>query len=368
MPVQLSSIIIDEEKLNQIKSAIAQLQYNRMIFDDWGFGSVFEKGTAISLLFHGIPGTGKTLMAQAIADYLAQDLVVIGSGDIETSEPGGAERAIQRFFKVANVRLALNKGISYSEIKQKFQVDADNDPTEITNPMTGETKEVPINQRWHGRSQVLLFDECDSLLVDRNNVGVIMSAQINTLLGELERFDGVVIFTTNRIGKLDGALERRITAKIEFEFPNKEQRKMIWARMVPQKAPIDMDVSFDELAEFELVGGNIKNVVLNAARDAAYRNMCKINRECFFRALQKEIEGLKQFANGRMQDKLMRMVNHQEQELRESMDAAGGITIEKVKSEEITKTEVSIQPIRRTRISKKRVVKKKGAKRGRSRK
>jgi AAA+ superfamily predicted ATPase len=256
--VKLTSVIISPEKTEQIRAAISQPQFNDKIFNEWGFGEVFEKGTAVSLLFYGVPGTGKTLMAQAIADDLGQDLKILNTADIESSEPGGAERAIKGYFEEA--------GKKYEE-----------------------------SLKGRGKAQVLLFDECDSLLTDRNQVGVILAAQVNALLTELERFKGVVIFTTNRLGKLDPAVERRITAKIEFEFPNKEYRLQIWKRMIPEKAPIHSDVAFIDLAEFPMTGGNIKNVVLNAARKAAYRKQETIDMMCFLESVENELKGMQQF-------------------------------------------------------------------------
>jgi SpoVK/Ycf46/Vps4 family AAA+-type ATPase len=189
-------------------------------------------------------------MAQAIADQLKMKLSVVGTGDIETSEPGGAERNIKELFK--------------------------------TN---------------RGGKNIICFDECDSLLSSREEVGVIMAAQINALLTEIEQYDGVVILTTNRLGKLDPALERRITAKIEFEFPDEEARLSIWKRMIPSKAPLAKDVNFKRLAEFPLSGGNIKNAVLNAARKAAYEGMSEITMECFVHSSQKEIESTQAFVS-----------------------------------------------------------------------
>lgn len=228
--VALKSVIISEKKRNEIEAAISQLANTNLIFKEWGFEEVFEKGTAVSLLFWGIPGTGKTLTAQAIADSLGAELKVVGTAELQSSEPGGMERTMREVFRVANSR-------NMSSYEQK---------------------------------QVILFDECDSLLMDRNDVGPILGAQVNALLSEIEHYNGVIIFTTNRLGKLDPALERRITAKIEFEFPDKEARLAIWKRMIPEKAPLAQDVDFGKLSEYPLAGGNIKNAVLNAARAAAH--------------------------------------------------------------------------------------------------
>lgn len=250
----LESVVMSENKRNQIRSAISQIDNNKIIFDDWGFSEVFEKGTAVTLLFYGIPGTGKTLTAQAIANELNADLKIYGTAEIQSSEPGGAERAMKEIFKKAKDFFNDNK-----------------------------------------KTQVILFDECDSLLVDRNEVGSILGAQINTLLSEIERHEGVILFTTNRLGKLDPALERRISAKIEFEFPNETQRAEIWKRLIPKKAPIDTDVNFANLAEYTLAGGNIKNAVLNAVRTAAYEKSSKIQAKHFTQAIEHELEALRAF-------------------------------------------------------------------------
>lgn len=328
MQVKLESVIVSDEKVEQIKAAISQLEHHDTIFNKWGFSEVFEKGTAVSLLFHGIPGTGKTLMAQAIADSLDMDLRIVGTADIESSEPGGAERVIKKVFKIAGIRNAIKSGMSFSEINEKFDVDMNNDPEEVVNPFTKEVTKIPKNERLYGRPQILLFDECDSLLIDRGTVGVILAAQINTLLSEIERFEGIVIFTTNRLGKLDSALERRIAAKIEFEFPNQAQRKAIWRRMIPKKAPIAKDVKLQDLSEFPLVGGNIKNAVLNAARDAAYRGLVELDRACFIKAIEKEIEGLNQFLNSMEHDQKISRVRRNSNELSANMTEAGiGVSI-----------------------------------------
>lgn len=252
--ITFDSVILAEDKKEEIKAAISQSENYAKIFEEWGFDDVFEKGTAVTLLFHGVPGTGKTLMAQAIADNLGADLKIYGTADIESSTPGEPERIMRKIFNAARDFFSVNK-----------------------------------------KHQVILFDECDALLYNRNKVGVILGAQINALLTEIEKHDGIIIFTTNRIEILDPALERRIAAKIEFPFPDKVQRKQIWARMIPKKAPLGKDVNLDHLAEYPLAGGNIKNAVLNAARMAAYKKASSIDMHYFVQAIEKEAVAQKFF-------------------------------------------------------------------------
>lgn len=246
--VDFDSVILTAEKKNQIVEAIEQVNNHDLIFKDWGFGEKFEKGTAISLLFYGLPGTGKTLMGQAIADKFNYKLKVISTAEIETPEPGGAERNIQKHFQEAS---------------------------------DGKT--------------VLLFDECDSLIHDRGRVGMIMAAQINALLTALENHKGIVIFTTNRLGSLDTAFERRLSLKLEFPMPDAEHRVMIWKRMFPSQAPVDTNVRWQDLAKVEIAGGHIKNVVLKAARKAAASKAKRITDDIIWDCLENEIASSQAF-------------------------------------------------------------------------
>lgn len=247
--VDFDTVIMPQDKKDQIIEAINQVDNHDLIFNEWGFGEIFEKGTAISLLFYGPPGTGKTLMAQAIADKYGYKLQIISTAEIETPEPGGAERNIKQYFEKAAA--------------------------------DGKT--------------VLLFDECDSLIHDRSRVGMILAAQINALLTALEKHKGIVIFTTNRLGVLDPAFDRRVSLKLEFEMPGYEERISIWKRMFPDKAPLARDIRWGDLAQIEIAGGHIKNVVLKAARKAASAKAKLITDDILWDCLEKEVESMESF-------------------------------------------------------------------------
>lgn len=254
--VDFDSVIIADEKRQQILEALEQINQQDLIFDKWGFGETIEKGKGVSLLFYGPPGTGKTLMAQALANKLNMVLNIVSTADIESSAPGEAERNIRKHF---------------AEAKEK--------------------------------NSILLFDECDSLIYTRQNVGPILGAQINELLSQIERFDGITIFTTNRLGTLDEAVNRRLALKLEFEMPTIEERAKIWQRMFPKKAPLEKDIDWMKLAIIEVTGGYIKNAVLRAARMAAIEKMPdkkkKITMRHLIKALRLETESMIEFENAR---------------------------------------------------------------------
>ena len=68
---------------------------------------------------------------------------------------------------------------------------------------------------------------------------------------------------------IDEAFMRRMRYLIEFQLPNEELRAQIWRSAFGKHVPTD-GIDFDYLAHrFDLAGGTIKNIVLNAAFLAA---------------------------------------------------------------------------------------------------
>ena len=91
---------------------------------------------------------------------------------------------------------------------------------------------------------ILFFDECESIFMDRTKGNL----QVNTVLTELERHEGLCILATNRPMDLDEAMHRRITLAIEFTKPDLLLRERIWRSMAPPKLPLADDVDFMLLA------------------------------------------------------------------------------------------------------------------------
>ena len=222
---------------------VSDASYDK-IFVEWGFGETIEKGKGAILLFYGPPGTGKTMTAQGIAEKLGKDYVLLGSADFQSPIPGETERNMQAAFKQA-------------------------------------TK----------KDLVVILDECDSVLVNRDRVGAIMAAEINCLLSEVEKFEGVCILTSNRSVELDPALARRIALKLEFVMPDASVRVKIWKKLIPKKAPIAKDVDFDVLSKYEISGGQIKNALLLGARLACARKDTEIRMADFAEGIKRELLG-----------------------------------------------------------------------------
>jgi len=206
--------------------AVAHARHARRLFDDWGLGATVAYGRNPALLFSGPPGVGKTAAAEALACELDKPLLVADYSRIQNCFVGQTEKNIVRAFREA-----------------------------------------------HNQDAVLFWDEADAMFYSRDAGQWSWEIRdVNLLLQELERFEGVCILATNRAAALDPALERRIAIKVLFERPDQTQRRRIWEKLLPQRMPLAPDVDLNTLSQLDLSGGEIKNVILNAARLALQRN------------------------------------------------------------------------------------------------
>lgn len=229
-----ADVILPEETRRQLDRALTQIRKRRLIGRDWGLAERHPTGLGLAFNFAGPPGTGKTLCAEALADALDRNLMVVRYDEMQSMWMGATGKNIASVFAAARSDEA-----------------------------------------------VLFFDEADAIAGRRSgSVGGgggqggyerEANAIVNVLLRELEEHDGVVIFATNLAANLDPAFERRIRTHVLFEMPDAEARRKIWqVQLHRQKTPLAGDVDFEALAErFEASGGDIKNAVLNAAQAAA---------------------------------------------------------------------------------------------------
>lgn len=137
------------------------------------------------LLFHGPSGTGKSAFAKALADAIDRPLRPAQASDLLMPHQGETEHRIREVF--ANS---------------------------------------------HRDQAVLLIDEADSFLQARSRaVRSWEITQVNEFLTQVERFEGIVICTTNFIDSLDEAVMRRFDAKIEFGFLTETQRRNLFVQL-----------------------------------------------------------------------------------------------------------------------------------------
>jgi len=130
-----------------------------------------------SLCFWGIPGAGKTQLAEYIAVELDLPILMRSASDLLSKWLGETEQQIAAMFAEAEAEGAL-----------------------------------------------LFLDEADSFLRDRTLARAEWSVmQVNELLQCMERFEGIFIAATNLMDSIDAAAMRRFTWKLEFRALRPEQ-------------------------------------------------------------------------------------------------------------------------------------------------
>jgi SpoVK/Ycf46/Vps4 family AAA+-type ATPase len=118
---------------------------------------------------------------------------------------------------------------------------------------------------------VLLFDEADSLFGRRSEgreTGERYANMLtNFLLTRIENHPGIVILTTNSRERIDNAFTRRLDVIVQFPLPGYEERLRLWQSHLGGRGP--GEEVYRHLASYcDLVGGQIRNVVLAAATRA----------------------------------------------------------------------------------------------------
>jgi len=222
-------VVLPPATRRALGAALAQVTQHDLIFKGWGLEDRHSTGLGLAFNFAGPPGTGKTICAEAIAQSLGRQLLVVRYAELESMWMGETSKNVAAIFRTAREEQA-----------------------------------------------VLLFDEADAI-AGRRSTSVDSGSQresnsvVNVLLQELDRYTGVVIFATNLAANFDPAFERRIRTHVLFELPGETERIRIWqVQLHPSRTPLALDVDFTALARrYEVSGGDIQNAVLKAALAAA---------------------------------------------------------------------------------------------------
>lgn len=140
---------------------------------------------------------------------------------------------------------------------------------------------------------VLLLNEADQFLSNRvtgNSSGSekMHNQMQNIFLEQIERFDGILIATTNLLESIDKAFSRRFNYKIEFTKPNEAQRVKLWQLAIPKNLPIESPIDFEKLSKFELSGGQIELIVKNTAYKLATLDNPIFTTESFVEQIERE--------------------------------------------------------------------------------
>lgn len=156
------------------------------------------------ILFYGAPGTGKTLLAKALAGESGANFIAVKGPQLLSMWAGESERGVREIFRKAR-------------------------------------QTAPC---------IVFFDEIDTLAPNRGGLGNGLTdrvvAQLLTEIDGIEELRGVtVVAATNRLDQIDAALLRpgRFDLLVEFVAPDAETRRAILevhARRMPLAPEVDL--------------------------------------------------------------------------------------------------------------------------------
>jgi len=214
----LEALVLPTEVLTEVTELIDAIRARGTVARALGGG----RGKAITALFDGDSGTGKTFTCEVVAAEVGLPLMQVNVASLVDKYIGETEKNLTRVFQQAQAR-----------------------------------------------GGILFFDEADALFGTRTDVSRAQdryaNLETNLLLQLMEQFSGVVLLTTNLKKNIDSAFMRRITFKVYFESPEAPERERLWRTVLPTTWFAER-IEFRRLAErFELSGGSIRAALLRAA-------------------------------------------------------------------------------------------------------
>ena len=204
---------------------------------------------ALSLLFYGLSGTGKTELVRQIAKKHNRILLMVDIASIKSMWVGESEKNIRRVFR------------EYAEALKICDL-----------------------------APILFFNEADAILNKRRKIesssDQMLNSMQNILLQYLEDFEGIFMATTNFINNLDDAFDRRIFYKKAFELPDENTRFQILQDLFPEWPS---DWIKDIASDFELSGSQIQNIKRKLLVDSILFDIDYSNKELLVNYIEEEL-------------------------------------------------------------------------------
>ncbi|KAJ3350952.1 hypothetical protein GGF32_004586 [Allomyces javanicus] len=181
------------------------------------------KGRGLIFLLHGRPGQGKTLTAEVIAEHLQRPLISMGAGEL---------------------------GTTADQLEGRLQ------------------DLLTLAETWDA---VLLLDEADVFMERRSTHEMHRNACVSVFLRLLERYQGILFLTTNRVGTFDEAFHSRVSLALRFADMDARARQTVWAQALDRLAAHDTHavgwrdrIDVAKLAQIPFNGRRINGIVRTA--------------------------------------------------------------------------------------------------------
>lgn len=257
----LDEVFLSDKIKSQLFDIVAFCKQKEQIIEQWELSKFLKKGKGcVGINLWGIPGTGKSIAAEAIAHALGKNLIQASYSTLMDSLQGNTEKNISALFEAA--------------VEQDC---------------------------------VILFDEADGLLSARKTSGA-NSDSANLikahLLNILDRSKAIVIFTTNLFKSYDRAFVRRILWNIEIPAPGYEELIKIWQFHLSVNVP--KDLSYEQLSQITLelgkgkgmsiTGGDVRKLTLMFCTQLVANRYSRITVEIAKSVISKYLDDLQESA------------------------------------------------------------------------
>lgn len=213
---QIDDVKFDDKAFDYLvlDDSIKQMLKALVVNSEGTFTDIIHKksgGTIICLA--GNPGIGKTVTAESISELLHKPLYSISVGELGTN--------------------AKEVEIKLSEI-------------------------LEIANAWNA---IILIDEADIFLEKRASSDLVRNAMVSVFLRLLERYQGIMFLTTNRMDQFDAAFKSRISISINYEDLDQKARLKVWTNLLNASGTNLNDIHIEQLSQFEMNGRQIKNCI-----------------------------------------------------------------------------------------------------------
>lgn len=229
-----------EDQIQEIKEAVELPLTHPEYYEEMGIKP--PKG----VILYGAPGTGKTLLAKAVANQTSATFLRVVGSELIQKYSGDGPKLVRELFRVA--------GEHAPSIVFMDEIDAVG--TKRYDSTSGGEKEIQ-------RTMLELLNQLD---------------------GFDSRGDVKVIMATNRIDSLDTALIRpgRIDRKIEFPLPNEKTKRRIFSIHTGKMTLADdVDLESFVMSKDDLSGADIKAICTEAGLMALRERRMKVTGEDF---------------------------------------------------------------------------------------
>jgi SpoVK/Ycf46/Vps4 family AAA+-type ATPase len=213
---QLEDVQFDDKAFDYLvlDDNIKQMVKALVINSEGTFTDIIQKksgGTIICLA--GNPGIGKTVTAESISELLHKPLYSISVGELGVN-PKDLEVKLAEILEIANA--------------------------------------------WNA---IILLDEADIFLEKRALSDLIRNAMVSVFLRLLERYQGIMFLTTNRMDQFDIAFKSRISISINYADLEQESRFKIWTNLLNASNTDLTNIDIQKLSNVDMNGRQIKNCI-----------------------------------------------------------------------------------------------------------